>query len=210
MLDFGTRTLSRTISAWSSAWPKTDKARMIFTPGASFGTRIIDCCWWMGPLKLVLPRRMKILHSGLIAPEIHHLCPLITYSSPSASIRVQMLVASLEATPGSVMAYAERMSPLSSGSSHCLFCSGEPNLSRTSMLPVSGAEQFIAKFAMPYMPRISAIGEYSRTDILATSGRKRFMMPRDFASAWSSLSTGGWGQSVWCSTVFINSARCCP
>mmetsp|Transcript_65828 Transcript_65828/g.152959 ORF Transcript_65828/g.152959 Transcript_65828/m.152959 type:complete len:211 (+) Transcript_65828:704-1336(+) len=210
MLDFGTRTFSKMISAWSSAWPKTDNARRIRTPGASFGTRIMDCCWWMGPLKLVLPSRMKILHSGRIAPEIHHLWPLTTYSSPSASMRVQMFVASLEATPGSVMAYAERISPLSSGSSHCFFCSGEPNFSRTSMLPVSGAEQFMAKLARPYMPRISAMGEYSRTDSLATSGKKRFMIPRDLASACISFRIGGCGQRVWWATAFISSARCWP
>mmetsp|Transcript_11067 Transcript_11067/g.35073 ORF Transcript_11067/g.35073 Transcript_11067/m.35073 type:complete len:277 (-) Transcript_11067:199-1029(-) len=210
MLPLGTRTLSKTISAWSCSSPKTASGRKIFTPGASRGTRIMDCCSCNGPVKLVLPSSTKILHSGRMAPEIHHLCPLTTYSSPSGSILVEMFVASEDATPGSVIAKAERISPFSKGSSHCFFCSGEPNLSRTSMFPVSGAEQFIAKFAMPYMPRISAIGEYSRTDILATSGRKRFMIPRDFASAWSSLSTGGWGQSVWCSTVFINSARCCP
>jgi hypothetical protein len=38
-----------------------------------------------------------------------------------------MLVASDEATPGSVMANAERISPSSSGTSHCSFCSSVPN-----------------------------------------------------------------------------------
>jgi hypothetical protein len=38
-----------------------------------------------------------------MAPEVHHLRPLITYESPSRSMRHSMLVASDEATSGSVM-----------------------------------------------------------------------------------------------------------
>mmetsp|Transcript_95895 Transcript_95895/g.205740 ORF Transcript_95895/g.205740 Transcript_95895/m.205740 type:complete len:266 (-) Transcript_95895:256-1053(-) len=196
MLVFGTRTLSKMISAWSCSSPKTAKGRRIWTPGASRGTRIMDCWECNGPVKLVLPKRTKILHSGRMAPLIHHLCPLITYESPSGSIRQETLVASLEATPGSVMAKAERISPLSNGSNHSFFCSALPNFSMTSMLPVSGAEQFIAKFAAPFMPRISAIGEYSRTESLHTSGKKRFMMPRDFASARKLRRIGGSGHFV--------------
>jgi hypothetical protein len=37
-----------------------------------------------------------------------------------------MFVASEDATPGSVIANAERISPASSGSSHCFFCSDVP------------------------------------------------------------------------------------
>jgi hypothetical protein len=37
-----------------------------------------------------------------------------------------MLVASEEATAGSVMAKPERIVPSSSGSSHCCWCSGAP------------------------------------------------------------------------------------
>ena len=51
----------------------------------------------------------------------------MTYSSPSRSIRVPMLVASDEATSGSVIAKADRISPSSSGVSHSSFCAGEPN-----------------------------------------------------------------------------------
>mmetsp|Transcript_63707 Transcript_63707/g.180946 ORF Transcript_63707/g.180946 Transcript_63707/m.180946 type:complete len:247 (-) Transcript_63707:276-1016(-) len=182
-LALGTRTLSKTISAWSCSSPKTARGRRILTPSASRGTSIMVCCSCRGPVKLVLPRRTKTLHSGLMAPEIHHLWPLTTYSSPSASMRVAMFVASLEATPGSVIANAERISPFRRGSSHCFFCWSFPNFSRTSMLPVSGAEQFIARLAAPFMPRISAIGEYSRTESFDTSGRNRFIIPRAFASA---------------------------
>ena len=57
------------------------------------------------------------LHSGAIAPLDHHLRPVTTSSSvaSSSSIRVAMLSASEDATSGSVMEYAERMVPSSSG-----------------------------------------------------------------------------------------------
>ena len=58
-----------------------------------------------------------------------------------------MLRASEEATSGSVMQNADRISPASSGSSHARCCSGVPNMCSTSMLPVSGAAQFMASGA---------------------------------------------------------------
>jgi hypothetical protein len=61
--------------------------------------------------------KIKILQRGSIAPVVHHLRPLITYSSPSRSMRALMLVASDDATSGSVIAKAERISPASNGSS---------------------------------------------------------------------------------------------
>ena len=90
--------------------------------------------------------------------EIHHLRPLSTYSSPSRSMRSAMLVASELATSGSVMAKAERMSPSSSGRSHWSFCASVPNSERTSMLPVSGAEQLHASEAIGLRPSVSASG----------------------------------------------------
>ena len=63
---------------------------------------------------------MKIRQRSRIAPEVHHLRPLRTYSSPSRSIRSWMLRASEDATSGSVIANAERISPSSSGRSHCV------------------------------------------------------------------------------------------
>ena len=101
---------------------------------------------------------MKILQRSRIAPEIHHLRPLRTYSSPSRSIRSSMLVASELATAGSVIANAERISPSSSGRSQRSFCSGVPNRVRTSMFPVSGAAQLHASGAMWLRPMISASG----------------------------------------------------
>ena len=69
-----------------------------------------------------------------------------------------MLVASDEATSGSVMQNADRIVPSSNGSSHCFFCSSLPYRSRTSMLPVSGALQLNTYGAMNDRPVSSAIG----------------------------------------------------
>ena len=101
---------------------------------------------------------MKIRQRSRIAPEIHHLRPFRTYSSPSRSIRSSMLVASELATAGSVIANAERISPSSSGASQRSFCSRVPNRASTSMFPVSGAEQLHASEAMWLRPMISASG----------------------------------------------------
>ena len=70
--------------------------------------------------------RIRILQRGSWIPEVNHLRPLMTYWSPSRRISVSMLVASDDATAGSVIANAERISPASSGSSHCFFCSALP------------------------------------------------------------------------------------
>ena len=63
-----------------------------------------------------------------------------------------MFLASEEATSGSVMANAERISPASSGFSHRSFCSSVPTRSSTSMLPVSGALQFRHSDASGLLP----------------------------------------------------------
>ena len=94
------------------------------TPGVFMGTRIIDCWLWrLAWSGSVLPMKIRISQRGSGAPEVHHLRPLITYSSPSRSTRASMLVASDEATAGSVMAKAERMVPSSRGSSQRCCCS---------------------------------------------------------------------------------------
>lgn len=73
-----------------------------------------------------------------------HTDPLRTYSLPSRRMFSSMFVASLDATSGSVMRKAERILPSSRGASHCFFCASLPYLASTSMLPVSGAELFVA------------------------------------------------------------------
>jgi hypothetical protein len=68
-----------------------------------------------------------------------------------------MFVASEDATSGSVIANADRISPESNGSSHCCFCSGVANRCSVSMLPVSGAWQLMASGAITGdHPEISA------------------------------------------------------
>src|SRR6478672_1033487 len=82
------------------------------------------CRWCRSPSGSDRPMTMATLHSGAIAPLDHHLRPVTTKSSPSASMRVAMLFASELATSGSVMEYAERISPRSSGSSHFCWTAG--------------------------------------------------------------------------------------
>ena len=69
-----------------------------------------------------------------------------------------MLVASEEATSGSVIEKAERISPSSSGASQSRFTVSDPYMLRISMLPVSGAAQFSASEAKPTLPSCSEIG----------------------------------------------------
>ena len=70
--------------------------------------------------------KTKILQSGWPTPVDHHLRPLTTTSSPSTTQVASMLVASDDATPGSVIVNADRIRPSSSGSSHSRRCSSEP------------------------------------------------------------------------------------
>ena len=119
---------------------------------------------------------------------------------------VAMLVASLEATSGSVMQKADLIVPSSSGRSQRSCCSGEPNSASTSMLPVSGAAQLRASGASAGLhPVISASGAYCRlvsggsgsrvesslpTAVADLPVRNRFHSPRLRASALRSVVTG--------------------
>src|SRR5215467_15838582 len=100
--------------------------RFTVTPGASIGTRIIDCCLCLGAVGSVLPMKIAILQRGSPAPDDHHFRPLTTYSLPSRRILASMLVASEDATAGSVMAKHDRISPSSRGFNQRSFCSGVP------------------------------------------------------------------------------------
>ena len=158
-------------------------------------------CWRCrsGVSGSVLPITIKILQCSRAAPEAHHLRPLSTYSSPSRLIESWMLVASELATSGSVMAKVERISPFSSGRSHCLFCSGVPNWARISMLPVSGAAQLNTSDAQLTRPIISARGAYSRfvrPAPYSSSGRKRFQSPSALAFAFNSSTISAWWKGL--------------
>ena len=69
-----------------------------------------------------------------------------------------MFVASDDATSGSVIAKAERISPSRSGRSQRSCCSGVPNWCKTSMLPVSGVLQLHASAAIFVRPMTSVSG----------------------------------------------------
>src|SRR6202453_5475900 len=109
-----------------------------------------------------------------------------------------MFVASEEATSGSVMANDDRISPDSSRASHRSRCSPVPNIAKTSMLPVSGAEQFIAGGPRARLrPVISANGAYCRLVRPASysPGKNSFHKPRSLASARSFCRTGAVDQA---------------
>ena len=100
---------------------------------------------------------IKILQRGSPAPEIHIFSPFRTHSSPSSTQLIAIFVASEEATDGSVIAYAERISPLRSGVNHLVFCSSLQYRAKTSILPVSGAAQLNTSGAKNERPVSSAI-----------------------------------------------------
>ena len=105
---------------------------------------------------------MKIRQRSRIAPDVHHLRPLSTYSSPSRSIRSWTLVASELATSGSVIANAERISPVEQRlQPPLLLLVGAELASAPPCCPVSGAAQFTASGPSRLRPVISASGAYS-------------------------------------------------
>src|SRR3989442_1318415 len=107
-------------------------------------------------------------------------------------MRVWMLVASEEATFGSVIRNAERILPSRSGSPHCFPCSGVPYLGSVSIFPVWGAEHL--KTSGPQCPRpmISHSGAFSRLVSAPpwVLGRHRFHSPAALAFGLSSSMTG--------------------
>ena len=125
---------TRTFSKWTSPWPcgasyepNTGTMRLMFTPGVSSGTSTIECWWWRSAASAgVWAMKIATLQRGSPIPLDHHFLPLSTTSSPSTIAVARMLVASDDATSGSVMQNTERISPASSGSSQRCFCSAEP------------------------------------------------------------------------------------
>ena len=125
------------------------------------------------------------------APEVNHLWPLITHSSPSSTARVCRVRGSDPATSGSVIEKQERISPSSSGRSQRSFCSSVPCSAMISELPVSGAEQLKAIGAIAGLRPISSQSTpYSQLVSPApcsSSGMNRFQSPS--ARARSRIST---------------------
>ncbi len=107
-------------------------------------------------------------------------------------MRQAMLVASDEATAGSVMPKAERVFASSSGASHARFCSGLAHWCSVIMLGTSGAWQLKASGAQARRPISSQQPAYSRFvrrvpgSSAARSGSARFHRPSARALACSS------------------------
>ena len=125
------------------------------SPGVPFGMMKNDAALCGGLSGLVTAiMRMK---SAFDALDANHLCPLITYSSPSRSARVAIMVGSLPEKCGSVNEKDDVISPRKSGPSHCSFCSGVPPMAMSSLLPESGAWLPNTPGAALQRPRISCI-----------------------------------------------------
>ena len=73
-------------------------------------------------------------------------------------MRSPMLAASDDATSGSVIENPDRISPSSSGASHCCLIRSLPYRLRISMLPVSGAAQLSSSEANSTLPSCSDTG----------------------------------------------------
>ena len=125
----------------------------------STGTRIIDDPWYGWTSGLVTAMTMR--KSATDPFVVNHLCPLMTYSSPSRTARVDSSVGSEPAVFGSVIEKPLRSRPSSSGCSHCSRWSSRPvasmPMASSSALPESGA--LLPKTTGPYgdWPRISCI-----------------------------------------------------
>lgn len=103
---------------------------------------------------LVTPMTMATLQRGSPAPLLHHLRPLITYESPSRVMVQEMLVASLDATPGSVITGRKihfNMLPPSPLSPHSSSLS--PSLTVSSPLPPHS--QPLPLSPLPHSPSLS-------------------------------------------------------
>src|SRR3954449_11513677 len=103
MLSAGTRQSAYSISQWPGPpeCPMTETGRSRLKPGASVGTRIIDarlCGAASGSVTTI-----AIARSAPTAPDVNHLTPLITHSSPSRTAVAARLVGSEPAVAGSVI-----------------------------------------------------------------------------------------------------------
>ena len=126
------------ISQWLP-WPAiVSMSRTISQPSAGRSTRnaVFDACGGSASGSVFAIRMANV---APFAPEMNHLWPLITHSSPSWTAIVRMPVGSEPATSGSVIAKHERTRPSSSGRRYFSFCSSLAWCSSVCMLPSSGA-----------------------------------------------------------------------
>ena len=124
---------------------------------------------------------IAIAKSAPTAPEVNHLWPSTTHSSPSSVALACNSVGSEPETSGSVIEKQERIRPSSRGSSHLSLCWSVPCSARISMLPVSGAAQLKAiAAAIGLRPISSQSRPYSQLvspGPKRSSGMKRFQRP---------------------------------
>src|SRR4051812_23203255 len=167
---------------------------MRLNPGASVGTRIMLARLWGAASGSVTT--IAIATEAPTAPDVNHLCALMTHSSPSSSARPRRPVGSEPAVSGSVMLKQLRMSPSSSGFSHCSFCSSVPCSRMISALPVSGAEQLKTMGLTMLRPISSHSIPYSqlvRPPPWSSPGRNKFQSPSAFALLRRSTRMSGYG-----------------
>ena len=154
-------------------------------PGVSIGTRIM-LARRNGPASGSVTT-MTIAKSAPIAPDVYHLCPFMTHSSPSSSARVCSVVGSEPETSGSVIEKQLRVSPSSSGARKRSRCASVPCSARISMFPVSGAAQLndigAATGLRPICSQRIPYSQLVRPEPKRSSGRNRFQRPCSFALA---------------------------
>ncbi len=197
----------RTSSNVTSAWPPCVAVgrsrtrcmpRSTVTPGVSRGTQDHAL------LVVRLAVRVGLAHhdedpavAGSSRPEMHHLRPLMTYSSPSRTMRG----GDVGGVGGGHVGLGHRRTPTGSrrpaaAPATAAAAPASPNRASTSMFPVSGAAQFVAVGARCR----AAAGDLGERGVLAGwSGRRRARRragtgstgPRVRASALSSSTTTG-------------------
>ena len=134
------------------------RLRTTLTPGSSIGTMTHECRPVRGASGRDTPITITKAQSGCAPPVMYHLRPFTTQSGPSRRRLVAILVASEEATSGSVMPKADRVRPSSRGSSQRFFCAEVAACCSMIMLGTSGAWQLKTSGAHGSRPVISAIG----------------------------------------------------
>ena len=164
MLSAGTMQFSSIISQWFPLPAMVSISRTILKPG--FGSSTINAelraCGGSASGSVFA---ITIANFAPCAPEINHLCPLITQLSPCFTAAVLICVGSEPAASGSVIAKHDLILPSHSGRKYFSFCAGVAKCSNVCMLPSSGActlRMNDARRVRPHSAEITAIAIASR------------------------------------------------
>src|SRR4051794_25313217 len=104
------------ISACSlSSCPQTPTPLTMLKPGVSVGTMMLVSRSRAPVDESSLVRQTTIAKAALGAPDVNHLCPLITHSSPSRTAMVLIAYGLDPGWSGSVIEKQEEISPRTSG-----------------------------------------------------------------------------------------------